>query len=133
MDTLERNENNKRISTKSSDAVIMKEYPPNKKDRAEAVMLNQREFLLQENKKRFVLFPINHQEIWRMYKKAEASFWKAEEVDLAADQNDWEFKLNDKERHFISHVLAFFAASDGIVNENLAMKFMNEVQIPEAR
>lgn len=68
-----------------------------------------------------------------MYKKAEASFWTAEEIDLAPDLNDWNKKLTDNERHFISHVLAFFAASDGIVNENLACKFMNEVQVPEAR
>jgi ribonucleoside-diphosphate reductase beta chain len=90
------------------------------------------EFLLEENKKRFVLFPIKHKEVWDMYKKAEASFWTAEEIDLSHDQTDWE-KLNDNERHFISHVLAFFAASDGIVNENLAVRFSNEVQIPEAR
>jgi ribonucleoside-diphosphate reductase subunit M2 len=68
-----------------------------------------------------------------MYKKAEASFWTVEEVDLSKDMNDWEYKLNNEERHFISHVLAFFAASDGIVNENLVERFSNEVQIPEAR
>jgi len=88
--------------------------------------------LLQENKNRFVLFPIKHHRVWEMYKKAEASFWTAEELDLASDLKDWG-KLTDNERHFISHVLAFFAASDGIVNENLAMNFCNEVQIPEAR
>lgn len=91
-----------------------------------------KEFLLEENKQRFVLFPIKHKEVWDMYKKAEASFWTAEEIDLSHDQVDWD-KLNDGERHFISHVLAFFAASDGIVNENLAVRFSNEVQIPEAR
>lgn len=95
-------------------------------------MNSTKEFLLEENKKRFVLFPIRHKEVWDMYKKAEASFWTAEEIDLSHDQTDWE-KLNDNERHFISHVLAFFAASDGIVNENLAVRFSNEVQIPEAR
>lgn len=89
--------------------------------------------ILQENKDRFVLFPIKHNDIWEMYKKAEASFWTAEEIDLSSDQNDWTAKLNDDERHFIKHVLAFFAASDGIVNENLAVNFMNEVQYPEAR
>lgn len=68
-----------------------------------------------------------------MYKKAEASFWTVEEVDLSKDNLHWEEKLNDNERHFISHVLAFFAASDGIVNENLCIRFSNEVQIPEAR
>ncbi|MBA3602554.1 MAG: ribonucleotide-diphosphate reductase subunit beta [Parachlamydiaceae bacterium] len=89
--------------------------------------------ILQENKDRFVLFPIKHKDIWQMYKQAEASFWTAEEIDLSADIMDWEKKLNDDERHFIKHVLAFFAASDGIVNENLAINFMNEVQYPEAR
>ena len=88
--------------------------------------------LLKENPNRFVLFPIQHDNVWQMYKKAEASFWTAEEIDLSQDLKDWE-NLNDGERHFISHVLAFFAASDGIVNENLAVNFMNEVQIPEAR
>ncbi|KAJ1459583.1 ferritin-like superfamily [Pelagophyceae sp. CCMP2097] len=89
--------------------------------------------LLTANPGRFVLFPIQNPDVWAMYKKAEASFWTAEEVDLAHDHKDWEVKLNDKERHFISHVLAFFAASDGIVNENLAQNFAAEVQWPEAR
>ena len=88
--------------------------------------------ILKENKDRFVLFPIKHNEIWKMYKQAEASFWTAEEIDLSHDQKDWE-RLSDNERHFVKHVLAFFAASDGIVNENLAINFMREVQIPEAR
>lgn len=89
--------------------------------------------ILSENKDRFVLFPINHFKIWEMYKKAEASFWTAEEIDLTIDLYDWENRLNDDEKYFIKHVLAFFAASDGIVNENLAVNFMNEVQYPEAR
>ncbi|MCS6820949.1 MAG: ribonucleoside-diphosphate reductase small subunit [Microscillaceae bacterium] len=88
--------------------------------------------LLQETDNRFVLFPIQFHDIWEMYKKHEASFWTAEEIDLLPDLRDWE-ALNDGERHFISHVLAFFAASDGIVNENLAVNFLKEVQIPEAR
>lgn len=88
--------------------------------------------ILQENKDRFVLFPIKYDEIWKMYKQAEASFWTAEEIDLSADLADWE-RMTDNERHFIKHVLAFFAASDGIVNENLVVNFMQEVQIPEAR
>ncbi|MDX2302079.1 MAG: ribonucleoside-diphosphate reductase small subunit [Microscillaceae bacterium] len=88
--------------------------------------------LLQENKNRFVLFPIKHDDIWEMYKKHEASFWTAEEIDLAPDLKDWE-RLTDGERHFVSHVLAFFAASDGIVNENLVVNFLEEVQTPEAR
>jgi len=91
------------------------------------------EKILQENKDRFVLFPIQYHDIWEMYKKAESSFWTAEEIDLVQDLNDWNNKLNDNEKHFIKHVLAFFAASDGIVNENLAVNFLNEVQFPEAR
>lgn len=91
------------------------------------------EQLLKENRNRFVLFPIKYEDIWQMYKKAEASFWTLEEIDLAPDLNDWNFKLTSNERYFISHVLAFFAASDGIVNENLATRFMKEVTIPEAR
>ncbi|THU96006.1 beta subunit of ribonucleotide reductase [Dendrothele bispora CBS 962.96] len=89
--------------------------------------------LLQETKRRFVLFPIQYPEIWQMYKKAEASFWTAEEMDLSKDLHDWNNRMNDNERHFISHVLAFFAASDGIVNENLVERFSNEVQAAEAR
>ena len=88
--------------------------------------------LLAPNPDRFVLFPIQHADIWEFYKKAEASFWTAEEIDLATDRRDWE-TLNEDEKHFISHVLAFFAASDGIVNENLGARFMHEVQLPEAR
>jgi len=88
--------------------------------------------LLIENPNRFVLFPLKYHKVWEMYKKAEASFWTAEELDLAHDLKDWE-RLTDNERHFISRVLAFFAASDGIVNENLALNFSNEIQIPEAR
>lgn len=88
--------------------------------------------ILIENKDRFVLFPIKHNDIWEFYKKAEASFWTAEEIDLSQDLKDWE-NLNDGERHFISHVLAFFAASDGIVNENLAEHFVAEVQYTEAK
>merc|ERR1712137_271764 len=89
--------------------------------------------LLKESGNRFVLFPIKYHQIWQAYKKAEASFWTAEEMDLSKDMHDWENKLNDNERHFISHVLAFFAASDGIVNENLLERFSNEVQAAEAR
>jgi len=93
---------------------------------------NEEEPLLVENKNRFVLFPIQHSDIWQMYKQAEASFWTAEEIDLSQDATNWN-GLNDGERHFISHVLAFFAASDGIVNENLGANFFNEVQYPEAK
>jgi ribonucleoside-diphosphate reductase beta chain len=89
--------------------------------------------ILQENPNRFVVFPIQHHDLWEFYKKAEASFWTAEEIDLAADLVDWRSRLNDDERHFVKHVLAFFAASDGIVNENLAENFVKEVQYPEAK
>jgi ribonucleoside-diphosphate reductase beta chain len=89
--------------------------------------------ILKENPNRFVLFPIQHSDIWEMYKKQEASIWTAEELDLSPDLVDWESKLNDDERFFIKHVLAFFAASDGIVNENLAENFLSEVQYTEAK
>jgi ribonucleoside-diphosphate reductase beta chain len=89
--------------------------------------------ILQENKDRFVIFPIKHQDIWEWYKKQEACIWTAEEIDLHTDLNDWNNKLNDDERYFIKHILAFFAASDGIVNENLAENFVSEVQYPEAK
>nr|KJB11685.1 hypothetical protein B456_001G271500 [Gossypium raimondii] len=92
----------------------------------------QEEPLLASNPDRFCMFPIQYPQIWEMYKKAEASFWTAEEVDLSSDLPHWQ-NLNADERHFISHVLAFFAASDGIVLENLAVRFMKEVQIAEAR
>ncbi|XP_040920849.1 ribonucleoside-diphosphate reductase subunit M2 isoform X1 [Toxotes jaculatrix] len=93
---------------------------------------SEEEPLLKENPRRFVIFPIQYHDIWQMYKKAEASFWTAEEVDLSKDLQHWE-ALKDEERYFISHVLAFFAASDGIVNENLVERFTQEVQVTEAR
>jgi len=88
--------------------------------------------LLSPNEDRFVVFPIKYHRVWEMYKRHVAVFWTAEEIDLVPDLTDWE-KLNANEQHFIKHVLAFFAASDGIVNENLAQRFYNEIQIPEAR
>jgi ribonucleoside-diphosphate reductase beta chain len=96
-------------------------------------MADATEPILQENNNRFVLFPIQHDDIWSFYKRSEASFWTAEEIDLSPDLIDWENKLNDDEKHFIKHVLAFFAASDGIVNENLAENFLAEVQYTEAK
>jgi ribonucleotide reductase beta subunit family protein with ferritin-like domain len=89
--------------------------------------------LLMDNPNRFVLFPIKYDRVWEMYKKHVASFWTAEEIDLGQDLVDWDTKLNDDERHFLTTILAFFAASDGIVLENLGVRFMKEVQIPEAR
>ena len=99
---------------------------------AEERSLSDNEPILQENPNRFVLFPIKYPQVWNMYKKQMASFWTAEEIDLSKDVGDWE-RLNSDERHFIKYVLAFFAASDGIVLENLAEKFCSEIQIPEAR
>jgi len=112
----------------SGDVVAKKLATPIKKKTDEFV-----EPLLKENPRRFVILPIQYDAIWAMYKKAEASFWTAEEVDLSADTRDWEEKLKTDEKYFIKHVLAFFAASDGIVNENLVERFMKEVQVPEAR
>lgn len=94
--------------------------------------MEQYEPLLADNPGRFTMFPIKYHQVWEMYKKAEASFWTAEEVDLGADVSEWN-TLSENDRHFIKHVLAFFAASDGIVLENLGVRFMKEVQIPEAR
>jgi len=95
-------------------------------------MAQETELLLRENKDRFVILPIKYPAIWEMYKKCEASFWTAEEIDLSDDMKHWE-NMSAGEKHFVSHILAFFAASDGIVNENLAVNFMSEVQLPEAR
>jgi len=89
--------------------------------------------LLEENPDRFVIFPIKYADIWQAYKKAQGSYWTAEEIDLTQDITDWRNRLTDDDRHYIKHVLAFFAASDGIVNENLAQRFMGEVQQPECR
>ena len=91
-----------------------------------------REPLLTPNENRFVMFPIQDQSIWEMYKKQVECFWRAEEIDLSKDINHWE-SLTDEERSFLSSILAFFAASDGIVLENLAQRFMGEVQLAEAR
>ena len=85
--------------------------------------------ILQENKNRFVIFPIKHHDIWDWYKKMEASFWTAEEIDLHQDLSDWNNKLNSDEKYFVKHILAFFAASDGIVNENLAENFVMKFNI----
>ena len=93
---------------------------------------NNQNILIKQDNDRYVMFPIKDDDIWNMYKKAEDSFWRVEEVDLSKDINDWN-KLDDNERYFISMILAFFAASDGIVIENLAMRFMNDVQLAEAR
>ena len=106
---------------------------PNSRRKRQTIMSIEIEPILKENPNRFVLFPIEHNDIWAFYKKSEANFWTAEEIDLSVDLVDWNDKLNDDERHFIKHVLAFFAASDGIVNENLALNFVNEVQYTEAK
>jgi ribonucleoside-diphosphate reductase beta chain len=114
-----------RRRARSFDSSLPRILPLQKRREAE-------EDLLKENPNRYVIFPIDHKAVWDMYKKAEGSFWTAEELDLSKDPKDWE-KLTNNERHFLSHVLAFFAASDGIVNENLATNFMQQVQWAEAR
>ncbi len=114
-----------KITTLAAESELNQILPSNK--------IEVEEPILKESKDRFVLFPINHNDIWQMYKQQQASFWTTEEIDLAADVLDWDTKLNDDERHFIKHVLAFFAASDGIVNENLAENFLSDVQYTEAK
>jgi len=91
------------------------------------------EKILQENPNRFVIFPIEHPDLWDLYKKQQACIWTAEEIDLAQDLNDWRNILNEEEKYFVKNILAFFAASDGIVNENLAENFVKEVQYTEAK
>ncbi|XP_012679327.2 ribonucleoside-diphosphate reductase subunit M2 [Clupea harengus] len=120
--------NTTRILASKTARKIFEDSEPTKTTKASF----EEEPLLKENPRRFVVFPIQYHDIWQMYKKAEASFWTAEEVDLSKDLMHWE-SLKDDERHFISHVLAFFAASDGIVNENLVERFTQEVQVTEAR
>lgn len=97
------------------------------------VSMDDEEPLLRDAAGRFTMFPLQYHDIWQFYKKAQASFWTAEEVKLDDDMDDWQNKLTDNERYFISQVLAFFAASDGIVNENLLERFSSEVKAPEAR
>ncbi|KAJ1335329.1 ribonucleoside-diphosphate reductase subunit M2 [Microdochium nivale] len=121
------------IESQKPEVEQSKEVSPNNSEFAKIKAMESEEPLLMENPQRFVLFPIKYHEIWQMYKKAEASFWTAEEIDLSKDLHDWNNKINEDEKYFISHILAFFAASDGIVNENLVERFSGEVQIPEAR
>jgi len=112
---------------------LLKPTKQNTNQTKRAIIMAQLEPILQENKDRFVIFPIKHHDIWDWYKKMEASFWTAEEIDLHQDLTDWNQKLTSDERYFIKHIRAFFAASDGIVNENLAENFVNEVQYSEAK
>lgn len=111
---------------------ISRETENGHKDQQDLQDTTEDEPLLRENPRRFVVFPIQYPDIWKMYKQAQASFWTVEEVDLSKDLSHWE-RLKQDEKHFISHILAFFAASDGIVNENLVQRFCQEVQVPEAR
>lgn len=111
---------------------VKKELLADSVDSLSGTTIDSMEPILCEEQNRYVLFPIQHNDIWQSYKKAEASFWTAEEIDLNKDIKDWE-ELKDEERHFITHILGFFAGSDGIVMENLGMRFMNEVKISEAR
>ena len=96
------------------------------------IKYNQDEILLEKSENRFVLFPIKYNDIYEEYKKAESSFWTANEIDLSKDLNDWE-KLNENEKYFIKNIIGFFAGSDGIIMENLAQRFLNDIEIPEIR
>ncbi|KAH0518545.1 Ribonucleoside-diphosphate reductase subunit M2 [Microtus ochrogaster] len=118
------------LASKAARRILLDPAEPESKESTKPSVED--EPLLRENPRRFVVFPIEYHDIWQMYKKAEASFWTAEEFDLSKDIQHWE-ALKPDERHFISHVLAFFAASDGIVNENLVERFSQEVQVTEAR
>jgi len=121
-------------SSRSSVNGIGKDEPMTHEELSVLRELESKEYILRENPDRFVMFPIQEKPIWEYYKMAEASFWKAEDIkNISQDLIDWETKLDDNEKHFIRMILAFFAASDGIVNENLAERFMAEVQLPEAR
>ena len=95
--------------------------------------MNKLEPILQPENNRYVILPIQHDDLWKKYKEQQASFWTAEEIDFASDINDWENVLSKNEKHFVKHILAFFAASDGIVNENISDNFVNEVQYLEAK
>jgi ribonucleotide reductase beta subunit family protein with ferritin-like domain len=141
IDDLDPEEHKSKLNTNNPPQILKEKLTPgeNKEEKKketepseEIAWSDKDEPLLKENKDRFVLFPIQYKRIWEMYKKHEASFWTAEEIDLSHDQKDWD-TLTENEQHFIKHVLAFFAASDGIVLENLAERFLKEVQIPEAR
>lgn len=115
---MEANHSDSSLPDKKEHTVVKNEVEINKKNYVDS------EPLLRENPNRFVLFPIEYPDIWKMYKKAQASFWTAEEVDLGKDMADWH-KMNAQEQEFIKHILAFFAASDGIVNENLVERFVS--------
>ena len=120
------------ISKKKYDD-LMSELNQLRKSNTSMVDETNHELLLSEEEQRYVIFPIKYDKVWEMYKKAEANFWTAEELDLSKDLKDFNTKMTDNERYFIENVLAFFAASDGIVNENLGERFYNEVQIQEAK
>jgi ribonucleotide reductase beta subunit family protein with ferritin-like domain len=96
-------------------------------------MVHADEPILDASNQMYTMFPIRHHDIWEMYKKAVSAFWTLEELDFSTDRQHWNGSLSDNERHFVKHVLAFFASSDGIVNENLGVRFMNEVALPEAK
>mmetsp|Transcript_35933 Transcript_35933/g.81652 ORF Transcript_35933/g.81652 Transcript_35933/m.81652 type:complete len:503 (-) Transcript_35933:91-1599(-) len=119
-------------TVEAAPAVGSRRSAPLSRISTELRQLEKEDPMLQENPQRWVMFPIKYPGIWEMYKKHEASFWTAEEIDLSQDAKDWE-RLTEAERHFIKHILAFFAASDGIVLENLAAQFSTEIQVPEAR
>ena len=115
-----------------TDAEHEKFLSKHKAHRHQLKEMEKEEPLLMENTRRFVMFPIKYHEIWKMYKKAEASFWTAEEIDLGKDMHDWNNRLNDNERYFISRILAFFAASDGLVNEHYLVSLPPQVRLSES-
>ena len=120
------------VNNSNSSELVESNIRKSKEEIVNTKEIERREVLLEENPDRFVLFPINYSAIWDMYKKSLGVFWTPEEIDLGQDLNHWP-KFKEEEQHFIKNILAFFAGSDGIVVENLGVRFMSEVQIPEAR
>ena len=127
--TMDENKYNLLLKELASLKEQVKDYEGKEKEKENV----ESESILSAEEKRYVIFPIKYDDVWKMYKKAEANFWTAEELDLSKDLNDFNEKMNEGERYFVENVLAFFAASDGIVNENLVERFCNDVQILEAK
>lgn len=119
-------------NNKSEKSQVHEENAVKKENLEEIKKVEQQEILLKENPNRYTTFPIKFPAIWKSYKNAQSTFWTTEEVDLSVDKNHWKTLTKD-EKYFIKNVLAFFSSSDGIVMENLAQRFMTEIQIPEAR
>ena len=131
--TMDENKYNLLLKELASLKEQVKDYEGKEKEKEKEKENVESESILSAEEKRYVIFPIKYDDVWKMYKKAEANFWTAEELDLSKDLNDFNEKMNEGERYFVENVLAFFAASDGIVNENLVERFCNDVQILEAK